>query len=93
MEVINAPAEVDEPTGAQLANPIKKKRDRLVISMRTQLVNLQDAIGRLPLTSLIRIQALEGERIELMSAWILSKELTRKLQETEIGSFNELTNA
>ena len=28
-----------------------------------------------------------------MSAWILSEELTRKLQETEIGSFDDLTTA
>ena len=93
MEEINTPAEVEEPTGAQLADPIKKKRDRLVISMRTQLADLVEVIQRLPVTSLIRVQALEGERLELMSPWILSDELTRQLQETDIGSIEELTNA
>ena len=56
----NAPAE-DVPAGVQLTNSTKKKRDKLVISMRTQLAQLQDNIGRLPPGSMARIQALEGE--------------------------------
>ena len=88
----NAPAE-DVPAGAQLANPTKKKREKLVISMRTQLAQLQDDIGRLPPGSMARIQALEGEYIELVSAWEWSEELTRKLQETGIRDFDDLTTA
>ena len=90
---INAPTMVGELTEAQQADPIKRKRERLVTSMRAQVTDLVEAIERLPVTSLIRIQALEGECVELMSAWILSEELMRKLQEMEIGSYDELTNA
>ena len=41
----------------------------------------------------MRIQALEGEHIELVSAWEWSEELTRKLQETGISDFDDLTTA
>ena len=51
-----APATVNKLTGAQLADPIKKMRERLVTSMRAKLTDLEEAIERLPvMTSLIRI--------------------------------------
>ena len=64
----NAPAQ-DVPAGVQLVNPIKKKRDKLVVSMRTQLAQLQDDIGRLPQGSMARILAFEEEHTQLVSAW------------------------
>ena len=91
---INAPAVVVEQTEAQLANPIKKKRERVVTSMRVQLTDLKKVIERLPvMASLIRIQALEDEHVEKVSAWIMSEELMRKIQKTEIGSYGEVNDA
>ena len=52
----------NELTGAQMAAPIKRTRERLVNSMRAQLTSLEQAILILPaVPSNIGVKALEDE--------------------------------
>ena len=84
----------NELTGAQLADHIKKTRERLLNSMRAQLTSLEQAIEILPaVPSIIQIQALESEWEKIMSTWRMSGELTKRIQETEISSFHDVNNA
>lgn len=88
----NAPAQV-VPAGEPLNNPIKKRWDKLVVSMRAQLTQLQEGIEGLPPGNMTRILALEEKHRELVRAWEWSEELTAKLNETGLFNFDDLTAA
>ena len=88
----NAPAQV-VPAGAPLNNPIKKRWDKLVVSMRAQLIQLHEGIEGLSPGSMARILALLEECKQLVQAWEWSEELTAKLDETGLFDFDDLTAA